>query len=417
MVRHQEGNYIFSLDVGSSFIRGVVGEILPNLPLQIIASVTKESQGIRKGQIFDYESAVDSITQAIEEISNTTGQKSPSFIVSISGPHIESISSRGVVAVSRADGEITEDDVQRAIKAAQAFSLPKNKEIIHIIPKEFIVDKERGIRDPIGMHGVRLEVECEVILASSSYINSFTKAIEESGGNISGMVFSTLAASEAVLSKRQKELGVLVLDVGGSSTGMCVFEEGNLLSAAVLPIGASHITNDIAIAFQVPIETAEKIKLKYGMACHQDGSEKRKEEISLKEFDQESNKKISRKKLIDVIEARIQEILELVNKELKRIGRERLLPGGVILTGGGAKMPRMEEIVKKELHLPCQIGFPTKVEGIVDKIDDPGFASSIGLLLWELKEQEKEGGFGFGKKFKFAKNLSRFKKWLEELLP
>lgn len=412
---HREGNFIFALDVGSSFIRSAVGEILPNLPLQIIAASVTESQGIRKGQIFDYESAVEAITQNIEEIKNKSGQKNPSFLISISGPHIESITSRGVVAVSRADGEITEDDVQRAIKAAQAISLPKNKEIIHVIPKEFMVDKEKGIRDPVGMHGVRLEVECEVILASTNYLNNFTKAIEESGGNISGMVFSTLAASEAVLSKKQKELGVMVLDIGGSSTGMCVFEEGNLLSASVLPIGASHITNDIAIAFQIPIEIAEKIKLKYGAACQ--GETKKREEISLKEFGQEGDKKISRKKLIEVIEARVLEILDLVNKELKKIEREKLLPAGVILIGGGAKMPNIEEIVKKELHLPCQIGYPSKVEGIIDKVDDPSFATVIGLLLWEFSEEGERKKSVFGSKTKIFQRFSKVKKWFEELLP
>lgn len=413
----ERGNYILSLDVGSSFIRSAIGEILPNLPLQIIEVCTTESQGIRKGQIFDYESAVEAIAQNINEISSKIGEKSPDFIVSISGPHIESITSRGVVAVSRADGEITEDDVQRALKAAEAFSLPKNKEIIHIIPKDFMVDKERGIKDPVGMHGVRLEVECEVILGSTNYINNFTKAINEAGGNINKMIFSTLAASEAVLSKKQKELGVLVLDIGGSSTGMCVFEEGNLLSASVLPVGASHITNDIAIAFQLPIEIAEKIKLKYGNACQ--AEERKKEEIYLKDFGQETNKKISRKKLIEVIEARLLEILELVNKELKKIEREKLLPGGVVLTGGGAKMPNIEEIVKRELHLPCQIGFPSKVEGIVDKIDDPAFATVIGLLLWEFYEiKEYEGSnFKFGSKIKIGKSFSKIKRWLEGLLP
>lgn len=412
---HNEGNFIFALDVGSSFIRSAVGEILPNLPLQIIAASVTESQGIRKGQIFDYESAVEAISQNIEEIKNKSGQKNPSFIISISGPHIESITSRGVVAVSRADGEITEDDVQRAIKAAQAISLPKNKEIVHIIPKEFMVDKERGIKDPVGMHGVRLEVECEVVLASTNYLNNFTKAIEEAGGNISGMVFSTLAASEAVLSKKQKELGVMILDIGGSSTGICVFEEGNLLSASVIPIGTSHITNDIAIAFQIPVEIAEKIKIKYGSACRSET--KIKEEINLKEFGEDTNKKISRQKLIEVIEARVLEILDLVNKELKKIEREKLLPGGVVLVGGGAKMPNIEELVKKELHLPCQIGYPSKVEGIVDKIDDPSFATVIGLLLWEILEKEEKGKSIFGSKTRIFQKFSKIKKWFEELLP
>jgi cell division protein FtsA len=408
-----KGNYIFALDIGSSYVRSAVGEIIPNLPLQVIATNTTEAHGIRKGQIFDPEDATECIQENLDDIERKIGEKPGAFITSIGGSHIQSLTSRGVVAVSRADGEISEEDISRVIKAAEAISLPKNKELLHIIPKEFIVDKETGIKDPRGMHGVRLEVECEVIFGATSAINNLIKAIEETGNNIDGLVFSTLAASEAVLSKRQKELGVLVLDIGGSSTNLCVFEEGNIFATSVLPIGASHITNDIAIAFQLPIDVAEKLKLKYGIACT--GEYTKKEEINLKEFEEEKDRRISRKKVIEVIEARNSEILDLTNKELKKIGRERLLPGGVVIVGGGAKMPGMEEFVKKELNLPCQIGFPTKVEGIVDKIDDPAFATVVGLLLWEFNE--KTGGRGPSKKIQIGKKFMKVKKWVEGLLP
>lgn len=406
------GHYIFSLDIGSSNIKSVIGEVLPNLPLQIIGANITEAQGVRKGQIFDIEDVVNSIGKNFEEIEKKIGERADEFIASIGGPHIQSTTSKGVVAISRADGEISEEDVSRVIKAAEAVSLPKNKEILHTLPREFIVDKETGIKDPKGMHGVRLEVETEVIFGSSPYINNLIKAIENSGKSVGNLVFSTLAAGEAVLSKRQKELGVLVLDIGGGSTGFCVFEEGNLLSASVLPVGASHITNDIAIAFQLPIDIAEKVKLRYGLAT----AEKfvKKEEVKLEKLGGEQGKIISRKKLIEVIEARNLEILELTNKELKKIGREMLLPAGVVLIGGGAKMPGIEELVKKELHLPCQIGFPKEVEGIVDKIDDPCFATAVGLLLFEMKEAGKEG---FQSKIQVGKNFSKIKKWFEGLLP
>jgi len=405
-----KGNYIFGLDVGSVNLRCVVGEILPNLPLQIVGANISEARGIRKGQVIDIDDASDAIEKNLEEIERRIGERVENVIVSIGGPHIQSINSRGVVAISRADGEVSEDDVSRVLKAAEAISLPKNKEVIHILPREFIVDKERGIKDPIGMHGVRLEVEAEVIFGSTPYINNLIKAIEETGRSFNDLVFSTLAASEAVLSKRQKELGVAVLDIGGGSTGLSVFEEESLLSSSVLPIGASHITNDIAIAFQLPIDIAEKLKLKYGIAKNDNIS--KKEEIKLEEIGGEEGKVISRKELVEVIEARNLEILELVTKELKRIQRERLLPAGVVLVGGGAKMPGMEELVKRELHLPCQIGLPKDVEGIVDKIDDPSFATAVGLLLFKLKGEKNIPG-----KAKIQKGFSRIKKWFEELLP
>jgi len=247
-----------------------------------------------------------------------------------------------------------------------------------------------------------------VIFGFIPYINNLVKAVEEAGLSCRDLVFSALAASEAVLPKRQRELGCLVLTLGGGSTGLCVFEEGDLLTTAVLPIGASHITNDIAIAFQLPIDSAEKLKLRYGFA-YEEGVSK-KEEINLKEITGE-DKVILRRKLVEVIEARDIEVLELVNKELKRIGRERLLPGGVIVTGGGAKMPGIDSLVKRELHLPCQVGFPKDVEGIVDKIDDPSFATAVGLLLWDSKEEKSQ------RKMKVGETFSKIKKWFEGLMP
>ena len=403
-----KGNYLFALDIGSCNIRSVAGEILPNLPLQIIATHVSDAQGIRRGQIFDIEDAADSIRENIEEIEKKIGEKIPELVCSIGGSHIQSTTSRGVVAVSRADGEVSQEDIDRVIKAAEAISLPKNKEILHVLPRKFTLDKEEDIKDPRGMHGVRLEVEAEIIFGFSPYINNLVKAVEENGITVRNLIFSTLAGAEAVLSKRQKELGCLVLNLGGGSTSLCVFEDGDLLSAATLPIGASHITNDIAIAFQLPIDIAEKLKLKYGFA-HVNGVQKQ-EEVDLKELGGEE-KFILRKKLADVIEARNIEILEMVNKELKRIGRERLLPAGVVVIGGGAKMPGIEELVKRELHLPCQIGFPKDVEGIVDKIDDPSFATAVGLLLWDLKEEKPH------KKMKIGETFSKMKKWIEGLLP
>jgi len=403
-----KGNYLFALDIGSCNIRSVVGEILPNLPLQIIAAHVSEAQGIRRGQIFDTGDAANSIQANIEEIERKVGERPTEIICSIGGSHIQSIASRGVVAISRADGEVSQEDVDRAIKAAETVPLPKNKEVLHTLPKSFILDKEEGIKDPKGMHGVRLEAEAEVIFGFSPYINNLVKAIEEAGLNIRNLIFSTLAGSEAVLSKRQKELGCLVLNLGGGSTGLCVFEEGDLLSTSVLPIGASHITNDIAIAFQLPIDIAEKLKLKYGFANTNDVP--KREEINLVEVGGEE-KIILRKKLIEVIEARNNEILEIVNKELKKTGRDRLLPGGVVIIGGGAKMPGMIDLIKRELHLPCQVGFPRNVEGVVDKIDDPSFATVVGLLLWELR------GEGSQRKTKIKESFSKVKKWIEGLLP
>lgn len=409
-----KGDYIFGLDIGSSNIRSIVGEILPNLPLQVIGVHTSTSAGTRRGQIVDVEDAAETVSKNLENIERKMGETPDSLITSLGGTRIESSSSRGVVAISRADNEVSQEDVNRVIKAAEAISLPPNKEIIHSIPKEFIIDKESGIKDPVGMHGIRLEVESEIIYGPSPYIKNLEKAVEKANTSISSIVFSTLAASEAVLSKRQKELGVLVLDIGGSSTKLCVFEEGSLINASVIPIGSSHITNDIAIAFQLPIDTAEKIKLKYGAAYNK--STPKKENIDVKEIDGKEDKKISRKELLEVIEERNLEILDLVNQRLRKIKREKLLPAGTVLVGGGAKMIGIEEMVKRHLRLPCQTGFPQGVEGIVNEIDDPSFATTVGLLLWEMREKTEEKG-GFAQKTNLNKYFSKVKSWFDELMP
>lgn len=405
--------YIFALDVGTSSLKSLVGEIFPNFPFQVIAMDVESSAGLRRGQVVDVEEAAKSIRKNLEEIERKIGQKVDTLICNIGGPHIEYTVSRGVVAVSRADGRVTEEDVSRAIKAAEAISLPPNKEIIHILPRQFILDKEGGIKDPVGMEGVRLEVECGIIYGSSSYIKNLERTIESAGAGIEDLIFSGASASEAVLSKRQKELGALLLDIGGGSTTLSVWEEGNLIHAAVLPIGSSHITNDIAIAFQLPLDLAEKVKLKYGSASPFLELRK-KERINLEELEEKEAKSILRKDLMEVIEARISEIADLVNLELKKIGRQRLLPAGIVLTGGGAKMPGFVEFMKRKIHLPCQIGFPMGVEGIVDKIDDPAFANAIGLLIWSSKR--KKGIIGGGKG-KFLPGLNKIRKWLEELMP
>ncbi|MDD3735170.1 MAG: cell division protein FtsA [Candidatus Pacebacteria bacterium] len=411
-------NFIVGIDLGSSNTKGVVGEVLSNLPLQIVASSLIPASGIRKGLVVDFDEATDSVLKVIEDLEQKIGSSIKEVIVGINGSHIQSLETRGVVAVSRADGEVSRQDVERVLEAARTISLPQNKEIIHLIPKSYILDQERDIKNPIGMHGIRLEVEALAILGSSPYIKNSEKIFDMMGVNVEGINFSTLSGCEAAISKRQKELGILGIDIGGNTTGICVFEDGNLIHTKVLPIGAMHITNDIAIAFQLPIDSAEKLKLKYGLALNEKTNKNNifKEKIDLADIGGDEGRIIQRKELIEVIEARLQEIFEFVNKELKSINRERLLPAGVTIFGGGAKMSGIDEFAKEYLKLPSQIGYPRNIEGIVEKIDDPSFTTVIGLLISNFEEEH----FSINKQrttTKVSGTFSRIKKWFEELMP
>lgn len=401
-------DYLISgLDIGSSNIRLVVVQRTKNSQkIEILTTAVFPSSGIRKGVITDIQEAMRGVKTVLEEGERTCGKPIEHVYVSLGGSHISTTKSRGVVAISRADGEISQEDINRAIKGAEAISLPRNREIIHVIPQEFIIDGERGIKDPLGMHGIRLEVEALIIHGSSPFLKNFYKCLEELELDVDGTVISPLSSSRAVLSKRQKELGALLLDIGGGTTGISVFEESDLLYTAILPVGSSHITNDIAIGLRISVDMAEQIKIEYGSALSSEIPKTEKIEFSKVGLEEGE---FSRKEVASIIEARLYEIFDMANKELNKIGKANLLPAGAVITGGGAKLPFLVDLAKKVLKLPCQIGFPqeSEFEGIIDRIDDPSFASAAGLILWgkDMIEREEGGklslpGVGFGAKIK-----------------
>jgi cell division protein FtsA len=379
---------IIGLDIGTSKVKTIVGQKRRDeeKPLVIGLGVA-DSSGMRKGAVVDIEETIKAISTSVEKAEQSAGVPIEHAYVSIGGDHIFSQMSRGVVAVSRADSEISQEDVSRAINAAQAISLPTNREIIHIIPINFAIDGQEQIKDPIGMTGVRLEVDALVVHGLIPFIKNITKCVSEADLDIDDLVFSSLAASEAVLSYRQKELGAVVIDIGGGTTGMTVFEEGNAVYCAVIPVGAGHITNDIAIGLRTSIDTAERVKRDFGSAVSSEIT--KKENINLNQIDDNEEGAVSRRYLADIIEARLSEIFSMVDDELKKINRSRLLPAGAVLTGGGAKMPGIVDLAKEELGLPCQIGFPQELGGIIDKVDDPSFAAAIGLVLWGMSVSEE----------------------------
>lgn len=408
---------IIGLDVGSSSIQCVVGEYPIGGEPQILGVGEAPSAGVRRGVVVDIEDASQSIRAAVEEAERSSGVPIEHAYVSIGGSHVSAEASRGVVAVSRADQEISEEDIHRVIQAAQAVSLPANREIIHVIPRSFKVDNEAGIKDPRGMTGVRMEVDALVVQAASPFVKNIVKCLAEVGVEPDGLVFDVLAASRAVLSKRQKELGVLLLDIGGGTCGMAVFEEGMVLSAEVLPIGASHITNDIAIGLRTTIDIAEQIKLSFGIA--HPGDIHRRETIKLSKISAEEQGEVSRREIADIIEARLSEVLELVNRNLKKINRQGLLPAGVVLVGGGAKIPQIVEFTKNTLKLPAQIGYPQELGGILDRVQDASFATVVGLVLWGADMIDQGGRKAFSLPYvpSLGQSIGKMKKWFRAFLP
>jgi len=345
-----------------------------------------EARGIRRGVVTDIEEVSRSIRQVREQVESTLGFSIERAFVSIGGPHIVALPSRGVVAVSRADGEISREDIRRVLAAAQAVPIGSNREVLHAIPREFVVDGEQGMKNVLGMSGVRLEVEALLLQVSSPALRNLERALREAGVTAEEIVLSSLASSQATLSKRQKELGVIAIDIGGGTTEAVVFEEGYLLHAVVLPVGAAHVTNDIAIGMRTSLEVAERVKLEYGVALSQGIS--KKEQIDLSLFDPNESGTFSRREVAMIIEARLEEIFELVTKALRKIDRERLLPAGVVLSGGGAKLPGIVELAKRQLKLPAQLGYPQAVPDLPEQVDDPTFVTALGLVLWGSEFQE-----------------------------
>ncbi|MBI4021823.1 MAG: cell division protein FtsA [Candidatus Andersenbacteria bacterium] len=371
------------IDVGSSMARVAVGSV-DRGQLLLLGFGEAPMEGMQKGVVTDVEDAVRSVSAALDAAERMAGVPVERGYVSINGSHISSQNTRGVIAVSRADGEITAEDVTRVINAAQAVSLPSNREILHVLPQNYIVDGHEHISDPVGMTGVRLEVEAHMIEGSTPFVKNITKVVNQAGVHIEDFVFAPLAAAQATLDKRQRELGVVLVDLGAGTSSMVVYEETRLRHTAVLPLGSSHITNDVAIGLRTSIDAAEEIKRKYGTALPE--AVKESESIVIEGDDEQGS--VSRKEVANIIRARLDEILTFVDRELTSIGRSGLLPAGVIFTGGGAQLPGLVEVAKGKLRLPARIGAMRMFETGLDAANDPARAVVLGLILW-AREMEQ----------------------------
>lgn len=412
---------IAGLDIGSTSVRLVIGQVVDNNMLQIIGAVSNPAAGINKGTVKSIEDVTSSISSCLEKAERLVGVPVTSVWVSVNSPHIKCEKSRGVVAVGRSDGEINGDDVDRALEAARALSVPPNYEIIHVIPVRFTVDNQEDIKDPVGMSGVRLEVETLIIQGLTSQIKNLTKAIFRTGLDIEDLVLSPLAAAEAVVGAKQKELGAALINIGASTTSLAVFEEGELLHTAIIPIGSEHISADIAIGLRCPINLADRIKVEYGSANAEhlnEDSEINIEDLLKEEGVDEDISTVKLKYLSEIIGARVEEIFEKVDEELKSIERSGMLPGGVFLIGGGAKLAGMVDVAKRQLRLPACIGSNKNVNAVIDKVNEIDYLNALGLVAWGNQVFDDSGG-GFmksGKKMA-SDTFLKMKKWISSLIP
>lgn len=383
---------LIGLDVGTTAIRLAAGKVSVGqdrrLSLNIVGGAEVASQGVSKGSISSIEDAVSAISSCLEQAERVIGESVAEAAVGIGGTYITSQDARGVIGVSRTDGDIRAEDVARAIEAAKTFVNPANQEILHVLPRSFSIDGQAGIKDPVGMQGIRLEVDALIVQGLSSHVRNFTRAVFRTGLDITELVYAPLASGDAVTTARQRELGVCVVTVGGATTGVSVYENGELLRAVTIPIGADHITNDLAIGLRISLEAAEKIKRIHGTA-YAESVPKRAGVFDVADYGGDVSEEVSLRLVADIIEARVEEIFEKVVAELRKIDREGLLPSGVVLSGGGAKLPGMVEVGKKILRLPCAHGICHVPSSLPELIQDSAFSTALGLVLWQFEHERR----------------------------
>lgn len=412
---------IVGIDVGTTKVCTIVAQVGDTGAINILGVGLTPSKGLDKGVVVNIDDAVSAITASIEKAERSSGYRVGTAFVGVSGRHIASLNSRGVVAVQRPDREITRNDVARAVESAQAVAIPTQREIIHVIPRAYVVDGNEGIRDPIGMSGFRLEVETHIVTGEVMAIQNLIRSVQKAGLEIDDLILQPLASGEAVLSAEDKDRGVMLVDIGGGTTDIAIFVQGGVWHTSVISVGGNQFTNDITYVLHTPHNTAEYLKIRYGSAIAGDPPVEG-DEHDLVEIDTLTvgeKQKISRHLLNEIIQARAEQVVELIYNEIKRSGYEGMLPAGIVLTGGAAQLNRFDELVREMLGMPVRIGMPTDLSGLADSLDSPSYATGVGLLRWGSRHglsmlgptHRSEERQGWGNVYE------RFKGWLREFLP
>ncbi len=431
---------IVGLDVGTAKVCVIVGEVNRDNHINIIGVGQAESRGLSRGVVVNIEEASAAIAEAVRQAEQQANLKIGSAFVGVAGAHISSVNSRGVVAIAKLDRDINHDDVARAIESARSVAIPSQREVLHVIPRTFVIDGQDGVRDPLGMSGYRLEVETHIVTGSVSSLNNLFKAVQRVGIEVDELVLEPLAASEAVLSEAEKRLGVVLVDIGAGTTDIAIYMDGTIWHTAVLPVGGSQISNDLAIVLRTPPEVGERLKLKHGDASVvgpnkgyyadyyglggkfvrpqataegpvQETSEPEKpdEIIEVEGFEGGPNQYVSKNMLNEIVYSRARQLFEMVQGEIKRSGYDGMIPAGLVLTGGSAALHGMTDVAAHVLRLPVRVGVPRGLRGLSDTLGAPHYAASVGLVLWGLKKTTGEellhesrrgggGGLALGRK-------------------
>jgi len=408
MVKKPEKNMIVGLDIGTSKVVAIVGEIGPDGGIEIIGNGSHPPKGLKKKMVVNIESTVHSIQRAVEEAELMAGCQIHSVFAGIAGSHIRSLNSHGIVAIR--DREVMPNDVERVIDAARAVAIPADQKILHILPQEFVIDEQDGIREPVGMSGVRLEAKVHMVTGAVSAAQNIIKCVRRCGLEVDDIILEQLASSYSVLTEDEKDLGVCLVDIGGGTTDIAVFTEGSIRHTAVIPIAGDQVTNDVAVALRTPTQYAEEIKIKYACALTQLAASD--ENIEVPSVGDRPPRRLARQTLAEVIEPRYEELLTLVQAELRRSGFEDLIAAGVVLTGGSSKIEGLVDLAEEVFHMPVRLGSPQCVMGLVDVVRNPIYATGVGLLLFGSQNRAPRGfdaDFGRGVKGVWE----RMKSWFQ----
>ena len=387
MSNANKNRIIVGLDIGTSKVVAIVGEINPEGRLEIIGLGSHGSKGLKKGVVVNIESTVQSIQRAIEEAELMAGCQIQSVYAGIAGSHIRSMGSHGIVAIR--DREVFQPDIDRVIDAAQAVAIPADQKILHILPQEFIIDTQEGVKEPLGMSGVRLEAKVHLVTCAVNAAQNIEKCIKQCGLGVDDIILEQLASSYSVLTEDEKDLGVCMVDIGGGTSDIAIYTEGAIKHTAVIPIAGDQVTNDIAMALRTPTQNAEEIKIKYACALGSLAGEN--ETIKVPSVGEREDRSLSRQALAEVVEPRYEELFTLIQAELRRSGFEDLIPAGIVLTGGASKMEGVVELAEEIFHMPVSIGKPKNVSGLSDIVRNPIYATAVGLLQYGAAQGDRAG--------------------------
>lgn len=415
-------NILAAIDVGSGKVCTLVAEMTPDDDLRILGVGITPSQGVKRGMVDNIQEATEAIATSVERAERSSGSRILSAHVSIGGNHTQSMNNRGIATIPGKQRPITEEDIERALEGAKSLSLPTNREVLHAIARGFIVDGQEHVTDPVGMFGQRLDMDTHIVTGSVTAIQNLTQCVESAGVQVDELVFSPLAASEAVLEDEEKRQGVVLADIGGGTTDVAVFVDGGIFHTCVLPVGGYHLTHDLVAGLRAPFSHVEELKVTFGSALPSQVDAE--DTVELEAFGGQRTKEISRRRIAEILQARVEEILEMIYIDVKRSGFDDMIAAGLVLSGGTSSLPGIAELSEMVLRMPVRVGIPRGIHGLADSLNSPAYAASVGLLRWAAQENGQDGRNGHKPKSEFKLPAIELggvfeaaRKWLKTLIP